>query len=61
MEYVVAGDTLVHAFEALLAGEAQVDADLEAAGLRRRRYLDDAGSWIEAVPMQGRDISRPTA
>jgi hypothetical protein len=51
MEYVVAGDTLVHAFEALLAGEAQVDADLEAAGLRRRRYLDDAGSWIEAVPL----------
>lgn len=53
MEYVVADETLFHAFEALLAGEAQVDTDLEAAGLRRHRYLDDAGSWIEAVPLAG--------
>jgi hypothetical protein len=53
MEYVVAEETLLHAFEALLASEAQIDADLEAAGLRRRRYLDDAGSWIEAVPLGG--------
>jgi SAM-dependent methyltransferase len=51
MEYVVAAETLVHAFEALLATEAQIDADLEAAGLRRHGYLDDAGSWIEAVPL----------
>jgi hypothetical protein len=51
MEYVVAGETLFHAFEALLAGEAQIDTDLEAAGLRRNRYLDDAGSWIDAVPL----------
>ena len=51
MEYVVADETLFHAFEALLATEAQIDADLEAAGLRRHRYLDDAGSWIEAVPL----------
>jgi hypothetical protein len=53
MEYVVAGQTLFHAFEALLATEAQIDADLEAAGLRRHRYLDDAGSWTEAVPRDG--------
>jgi SAM-dependent methyltransferase len=51
MEYVVAAETLGHAFEALLATEAQIDADLEAAGLRRHGYLDDAGSWIEAVPL----------
>jgi SAM-dependent methyltransferase len=54
MEYVVAGQTLFHQFEALLSSEAQIDADLEAAGLRRRRYLDDAGSWIEAVPLARR-------
>lgn len=53
MEYVVAGETLFHAFGALLATEAQIDADLEAVGLRRHRYLDDAGSWIEAVPLAG--------
>lgn len=51
MEYVVAGDTLFHAFEACLVEESQIDAELGAAGLRRRRYLDDAGSWIEAVPI----------
>jgi SAM-dependent methyltransferase len=50
MEYVVAGETLVHAFEAVLVDERQLDAELEAAGLRRRRYLDEQGSWIEAVP-----------
>ena len=53
MEYVVAGETLFHAFEALLATEEQIDADLEAAGLRRHRYLDDAGSWVVAVPLAG--------
>jgi SAM-dependent methyltransferase len=50
MEYVVGGETLLHAFEALLVGEAQLEAELEAAGLRRSRFLDDQGSWIEAVP-----------
>jgi len=54
MEYVVAGQTLFHQFEALLASEAQIDADLEAARLRRHRYLDDGGSWIEAVPLARR-------
>jgi SAM-dependent methyltransferase len=51
MEYVVADEQLFHAFEALLVDEAQVDEELEAAGLRRRRYLDDAESWIEAQPV----------
>jgi len=54
MEYVVADETPFHAFEALLATEAQIDADLDAAGLRRHRYLDDAGAWIEAVPLARR-------
>lgn len=51
MEYVVAGDTLVHAFEAVLVDEAQLDAELAAAGLRRRRFLDEQCAWIEAVPL----------
>jgi SAM-dependent methyltransferase len=51
MEYVVGGERLCHEFEALLVGEAQLDAELDAAGLRRRRYLDDARSWIEAIPL----------
>ena len=38
MEYVVAGGTLSHAFEALLVDEAQIDRELEVPGLRRRRY-----------------------
>jgi SAM-dependent methyltransferase len=51
MEYVVAGETLVHAFEAVLVDERQLDAELEAAGLRRRRYLDEQGAWLEAEPL----------
>ena len=60
MEYVVDGETLLHAFEGLLVDEAQLDDELEAAGLVRRRYLDDAGAWIEALP-RGRavDATRP--
>jgi SAM-dependent methyltransferase len=50
MEYVVDGQRLVHAFEARLITEDELDRDLEAAGLRRRRYLDERGAWIEAVP-----------
>jgi SAM-dependent methyltransferase len=50
MEYVVDGEGLRHAFEALLVDEAELDADLEAAGLRRRRYVDEQGSWIDAAP-----------
>jgi SAM-dependent methyltransferase len=51
MEDVVAGETLVHAFEARLVSEEELDAELEEAGLRRRRSLDEHGAWIEAVPL----------
>jgi SAM-dependent methyltransferase len=51
MEYVVAGEPLVHAFEALLVDVGQLDSELESAGLRRRSFLDEQGSWIEAVPL----------
>lgn len=50
MEYVVDGRTLLHAFEARLVGDAELDLDLRAAGLERRRTLDPSGAWIEAVP-----------
>jgi hypothetical protein len=36
--------------EALLVGEAQLDAELDAAGLRRRSYLDDAGHGSRRSP-----------
>jgi SAM-dependent methyltransferase len=50
MEYVVDGTSLFHRFEAWLVTESQMDAELQAAGLRRRRFLDDHGAWIEAGP-----------
>jgi SAM-dependent methyltransferase len=50
MEYVVNGRTLLHAFEALLVSEDELDRDLRAAGLERRQTLDPSGAWIEAVP-----------
>ena len=52
MEYEVDGKTLVHAFESLLVTVDQLDRELEASGLRRRRFLDESGSWLEAVPRQ---------
>ncbi len=51
MEYVVDGERLVHPFESKLLSDEELDADLESVGLRRGRELDDAGSWIEAVPL----------
>jgi SAM-dependent methyltransferase len=51
MEYVVAGESLYQSFDAYLVGEPELDAELEAAGLRRRRYLDNTGSWVEAGPV----------
>ena len=50
MEYVVRGRRLHHAFEARLITEEDLDSELAAAGLRRRRFLDERGAWIEAVP-----------
>jgi SAM-dependent methyltransferase len=50
MEYVVEGRRLVHEFESRLLTPEELDADLEAVGLRRVRELDERGSWIEAAP-----------
>jgi SAM-dependent methyltransferase len=50
MEYLVDGRRLVHAFESRLLTAEELDADLDAVGLRRVRELDDRGSWIEAAP-----------
>ncbi len=50
MQYVVAGESVFHSFEACLVAESQIDEELEAAGLRRRRFLDEHDAWIEAVP-----------
>jgi SAM-dependent methyltransferase len=52
MEYVVDGQQLVHAFESRLLTPEELDADLEAVGLRRVREVDDRGSWIEAAPLR---------
>jgi hypothetical protein len=49
MEYVVDGQTRLHSFEALLVGDDELDRDLRAAGLERRRTLDPKGAWIEAA------------
>jgi hypothetical protein len=50
MEYLVRGERLTHAFEARLWSEGELDGLLARAGLRKRRFLDDRRSWIEAVP-----------
>jgi SAM-dependent methyltransferase len=50
MEYVVDGNVYLHAFDALLVSDAELDRDLRAAGLERRRTLDPRGAWLEAVP-----------
>jgi hypothetical protein len=33
-----------------LLSPEELDADLEAVGLRRVRVLDEHGAWIEAAP-----------
>jgi SAM-dependent methyltransferase len=48
MEYLVDGERLTHRFESRLLSEDELDDDLASAGLRRVRYLDDAGAWVEA-------------
>lgn len=50
MEYVVDGEKLHHAFESKLLSDEELDADLRAVGLSRRRTLDERGAWTEAVP-----------
>jgi SAM-dependent methyltransferase len=49
MEYLVEKRRLVHAFESKLLTPEELDADLDAVGLRRVRELDERGSWIEAA------------
>jgi hypothetical protein len=49
MEYVVDGRHYTHAFSAKLLTEEELDEDLAAVGLERRRVLDERGAWIEAV------------
>jgi SAM-dependent methyltransferase len=48
MEYIVGGRQLLHEFESKLLRADELDEDLRAVGLRRRRELDETGSWIEA-------------
>ena len=50
MEYELEEATLIHAFEARLIDDDELDLELEAAGLRRRRFLDENGAWVDAVP-----------
>ena len=53
MEYVVEGWRDVHSFSARLLTEGELDEELRAAGLRRRRFLDEKRAWVEAVPVAG--------
>lgn len=50
MEYEVAGEIWTHAFTAVLLSDEELDDDLAAAGLERRRWLDESRSWLEAGP-----------
>ncbi len=50
MQYEVGGHELFHVFESRLLTDEELDADLSAVGLRRRRSLDERGAWTEAVP-----------
>lgn len=48
MEYLVDGEQLRHAFRLEVLARRRLDAELRAAGLGRRRLLDERGAWIEA-------------
>ena len=50
MQYEVEGQELFHVFESRLLTDEELDADLRAVGLRRKRTLDERGAWTEAVP-----------
>lgn len=58
MEFVVDGHALVHIFRSHLLTNEELDADLRAVALRRRRFLDERRSWIEAVPTSARGRGR---
>jgi hypothetical protein len=51
MEYVAGGRSVLHAFEALLVSDAELDRGVRATGLVRRRSLDPRGAWTEAAPL----------
>lgn len=51
MEYVVKGQRYVHAFESRLLTDEELDEDLASVELKRARFLDDRGAWIEARPV----------
>ncbi|MDQ3122615.1 MAG: hypothetical protein M3Q59_08790, partial [Actinomycetota bacterium] len=50
MQYEVGGHELFHVFESRLLTDEELDADLSAVGLRRRRSLGERRAWTEAVP-----------
>jgi len=50
MEYELEGSLVRHAFTSDLLSDEALDTDLAAAGLRRRRALDEAEAWLEVVP-----------
>lgn len=49
MEYVVAGERLLHAFDARLRTLEELEEALARSGLRLLRFLDEQKSWLEAV------------
>lgn len=53
MEYVVGAERYTHRFRSRLLSEDELDDDLESVGLRRVRFLDEHGAWIEARPSSG--------
>jgi SAM-dependent methyltransferase len=50
MEYIVDGEPYVHAFRSKLLSDKELEDDLRSVGLTRTRWLDERGSWVEAVP-----------
>ena len=52
MEYELGEVTMTHAFEARLIDDDELDLELAAAGLRLRRFLDEHGAWLDAVPTE---------
>jgi hypothetical protein len=51
MEYVIDGDRYTHRFRSRLLSEEELDEDLAGAGLRRLRFLDEHGAWLDARPI----------
>jgi SAM-dependent methyltransferase len=49
MMYELDGKRWVHSFEVELLGDAEMDAALEQAGLRRVGFLDETRTWVKAV------------